>query len=126
MDEVEQFLTGGRQAPEGDVVMAAILFTDMVSSTEQSARLGHRKSTQLTDEHDAMVRAILQRYRGYEVKTLGDGFLASFDATTRAVRAAMEIVFAAKEMGIEVWACVHTGEVEVRADDVVGLTVAIA
>lgn len=73
-----------------------------------------------------MVRAALQRHRGHEVKTIGDGFLATFDATTRAVRAAMEIVAAARGMGLEVRAGVHTGEVEVRPDDVVGLAVSIA
>jgi class 3 adenylate cyclase len=126
LDEVEEFLTGSHQAPEGDVVTATILFTDIVASTEQSARMGHRKWTTLTDAHDAMVRATLQRHRGHEVKTIGDAFLATFDATTRAVRAAMEIVAAAKGMGLEVRAGVHTGDVEVRPDDVVGLAVTIA
>jgi pimeloyl-ACP methyl ester carboxylesterase len=125
LDEVEEFLTGSRQAPEGDVVTATILFTDMVASTEQSARMGHRKWTALTDAHDAMVRATLGRYRGREVKTTGDGFHATFDATTRAVRAAVEIVTQAKNMGIGVRAGVHVGEVEVRPNDVVGLTVSI-
>ncbi len=122
---IEEFLTGNRQAPEGDVVLAAVLFTDIVASTEQSARLGHRKWTALTDAHDTMVRAVLARYRGREVKTIGDGFLATFDATTRAVRAATEIVNQANGIGIEVRAGVHTGEVEVRPDDIVGLTVSI-
>jgi class 3 adenylate cyclase len=126
LDEVEEFLTGSRQAPEGDVVTATILFTDIVASTEQSARMGHRKWSTLTDDHDAMVRATLRRYRGREVKTVGDGFLATFDATTRAVRAAMEIVAAASGLGLNVRAGVHTGEVEARPDDVVGLAVSIA
>lgn len=126
LDEVEEFVTGSRQAPEGDVVLAAVLFTDIVASTEQSARLGHRKWTTLTDAHDTMIRAVLARHRGREVKTIGDGFLATFDATTRAVRAATEIVTQAKRMGLEVRAGVHTGEVEIRPDDVVGLTVSIA
>ncbi len=126
VDEVEEFLTGRHQAPEGDVVTTTILFTDIVSSTEQSARMGHRKWTKLTDDHDAMVRATLERYRGHEVKTIGDGFLATFDATTRAVHAAVEIVSRAKTMGLEVRAGVHNGEVEVRPDDVVGLAVTIS
>ena len=126
LDEVEEFLTGTHQAPEGDLVTATILFTDIVSSTEQSARLGHRRWSALTDQHDAIVRATLQRHRGREVKTIGDGFLVTFDATTRAVRAAREIVAAAKGIGLEVRAGVHIGEVEVRPDDVVGLTVSIA
>jgi class 3 adenylate cyclase/pimeloyl-ACP methyl ester carboxylesterase len=126
LDEIEEFLTGSRQAPEGDVVTATILFTDIVASTEQSARMGHRKWTALTDAHDTMVRATLKKYRGREIKTIGDGFLATFDATTRAVRAATEVVNAAKGMELEVRAGVHVGEVEVRPDDVVGLTVSIA
>jgi len=126
LDEIEEFLTGSHQGPEGDVVNATILFTDIVASTEQTARLGHRQWTTLSDEHDAMVRAALQRHRGREVKTTGDGFHATFDATTRAIRAATEIVAAAKGMGLDVRAGVHTGEVEVRPDDVVGLAVAIA
>jgi pimeloyl-ACP methyl ester carboxylesterase len=126
LDEIEEFVTGSRQPPEGDVVTTTVLFTDMVASTEQSARRGHRNWTALTDEHDAMVRAILARYRGSEVKTTGDGFLATFDATTRAVRAAVEIVTKAKNIGLGVRAGVHTGEVEVRPDDVIGLAVSIA
>jgi class 3 adenylate cyclase len=124
--EIEEFLTGSRQAPEGDVITATILFTDIVDSTEQSARLGHRKWTALIDGHDAMVRASLARHRGREVKTTGDGFHATFDATTRAVRAAQEIVTAAKAMGLEVRVGLHAGEIEVRPDDVVGLPVNIA
>ena len=126
VDEIEEFVTGARQAPEGDVVTTTLLFTDIVSSTEQSARLGHRKWITLVDDHDSMIRATLNRYRGREVKTVGDGFLATFDATSRAVRAALDIVNQAKTMGIEVRAGVHTGEAEVRPDDVVGLAVNIA
>jgi class 3 adenylate cyclase len=126
LDQIEEFLTGTHQAAEGDVVTATILFTDIVSSTEQSARMGHRKWSAVTHDHDAMVRATLQRHRGREVKTMGDGFLATFDATTRAVRAAKDIVAAATGIGIDVRAGVHTGEVEVRPDDVVGLAVTIA
>jgi class 3 adenylate cyclase len=126
LDEVEEFLTGTRQAPEGDVATATILFTDIVSSTEQSARLGHRKWTTLTDAHDDMVRRALARHRGREIKTIGDGFLATFDATTRAARAAMEIVSQARTIGLEVRAGVHAGEVEVRPNDVVGLAVSVA
>jgi class 3 adenylate cyclase/pimeloyl-ACP methyl ester carboxylesterase len=126
VDEIEEFLTGGHQAPEGEVVTATILFTDIVSSTEQSARLGHRRWTRLLEDHDAAVRSTLQRYRGNEVRTMGDGFLATFDATTRAVRAALDIVRAASGIGLKVRAGVHTGEVDVRRDDVVGLPVSIA
>jgi class 3 adenylate cyclase len=126
LDEIEEFLTGTHQAPEGDVVNATLLFTDIVSSTEQAARMGHRKWSSVTDQHYAMVRSSLSRFRGHEVDTAGDGFFATFDATTRAVRAAMEIVDQAKDMGLEVRAGVHTGEVEIKPDGVVGLAVNIA
>jgi class 3 adenylate cyclase/pimeloyl-ACP methyl ester carboxylesterase len=126
VDEIEEFLTGGHQPVEGDVVTATILFTDIVSSTEQAARMGHRRWTAVTAEHDAEVRRHLQRYGGREVKSIGDGFLATFDASTRAVRAAMEIVSSAGNMGLEVRAGVHAGEVEIRPDDVLGLPVSTA
>jgi len=126
LDEIEEFVTGSRQPPEGDVITSTILFTDIVASTEQSARLGHRRWTKLTDAHDTMVRSSLARHRGQEIKTIGDGFLATFDGTSRAVRAASEIVNGASGLGVEVRAGVHTGEIEVRPDDVVGLAVSIA
>jgi class 3 adenylate cyclase/pimeloyl-ACP methyl ester carboxylesterase len=126
VDAIEEFLTGGHQPHEGDLVTSTILFTDIVSSTEQSARLGHRVWRRLTADHDAMIRSALANYRGHEVKTTGDGFLATFDSASRAVQAAGEITKAARGMGLEVRAGVHTGEVEVRPDDVVGLPVSIA
>jgi pimeloyl-ACP methyl ester carboxylesterase/class 3 adenylate cyclase len=126
VDEIEEFLTGSHQAPEGDLITTTILFTDIVSSTEQSARFGHRKWSALTDAHDAMVRAVLRRHRGREIKTIGDGFLATFDASTRAVHAATEVLSTAEAMGLALRAGIHTGDVEARADDVVGLAVTIA
>jgi class 3 adenylate cyclase/pimeloyl-ACP methyl ester carboxylesterase len=126
VDEIEEFLTGGHQPPEGEVVTTSLLFTDIVSSTEQSASMGHRAWTALVDRHDAMVRASLRQHKGREVKTTGDGFLATFDATTRAVRAGMAIVAAAGQIGVDVRVGVHTGEVELRSDDAVGLPVSIA
>jgi class 3 adenylate cyclase/pimeloyl-ACP methyl ester carboxylesterase len=126
VDELEEFLTGTHQAPEGQVTTVSILFTDIVASTEQSARLGHRRWSRLVEDHDAMVRLALQRYQGREVKSTGDGFLLTFDAASRAVRAASDIVDAAHGAGLELRAGVHVGEVEVRPDDVVGLPVSIA
>jgi class 3 adenylate cyclase len=126
VDEIEEFLTGVRQSPEGDAVTATILFTDIVSSTEQAARLGHRTWRRVVEEHDALVRATLQRYHGHEVTTTGDGFLVTFDATTRAVRAAADIVRGARAIGLDVRAGVHTGEIEVRPNDIHGLAVNIA
>jgi class 3 adenylate cyclase len=126
VDEIEEFLTGAHQSPEGDTVTATIMFTDIVSSTEQAARLGHRKWRRLVEEHDAMVRATLQRYQGREVATTGDGFLATFDSTTRGVRAATDIVRNARTIGVEVRAGIHTGDIEVRPADIHGLPVNIA
>ena len=126
VDEIEEFLTGTHQAPEGDVVTAAVLFTDIVASTEQAAHVGHRPWTALLDAHNATVRATLDRYRGREIKTIGDGFLATFDATTRAVRAAIEIVAHAQQASLDVRAGVHSGEIEILPDDVAGLAVTIA
>jgi class 3 adenylate cyclase len=125
-DEIEEFLTGIRSGPEGDVVMASVLFTDIVASTEYQARVGPREWSRLSDHHDAMVRAALIRHRGHEVKTMGDGFLVTFDATARALRCAEEILVGATDIGLELRAGVHAGEVEVRGDDIGGLAVAIA
>jgi class 3 adenylate cyclase/pimeloyl-ACP methyl ester carboxylesterase len=126
VDEIEEFLTGASTGAEADVVMAAVLFTDVVASTEQQARVGPRQWSRLTDQHDAMVRAALARHRGHEVKTIGDGFLATFDATGRALRCAADILAGAKDIGLNLRVGVHTGEVEVRGDDIAGLAVTIA
>jgi class 3 adenylate cyclase len=126
MDEIEEFLTGARSGAEGEVVLAAVLFTDIVASTEHQARVGPREWSRLTDHHDAMVRAALARHRGHEVKTTGDGFLATFDATGRALRCTTEILAGARDIGLELRVGVHTGEVEVRGDDIAGLAVTIA
>jgi len=126
VDEIEEFLTGGRSGADADVMLAAVLFTDIVASTEHQARVGPREWSRLTDYHDAMVRAALSRHRGHEVKTTGDGFLATFDATGRALRCAADILAGAKDIGLELRAGVHTGEVEVRGDDIAGLAVTIA
>jgi class 3 adenylate cyclase len=125
-DEIEDFLTGARSGAEGDVLTLTVLFTDIVSSTEHQARMGPGEWSRLTDRHDAMVRSALARHRGHEVKTTGDGFLATFDATGRALRCATEVLAAAKDIGLDLRAGVHTGEVEVRGDDIAGLAVTIA
>jgi class 3 adenylate cyclase len=126
VDEIEDFLTGFRTGAEGDVVLAAVLFTDIVGSTEHQARVGPREWSRLTDRHDAMVRSALAHHRGYEVKTTGDGFLATFDATGRALHCATEILASVKDIGLDLRAGVHTGDVEVRGDDIAGLAVTIA
>jgi class 3 adenylate cyclase len=104
------------------------MLTDIVGSTELQARLGSgvREWSRRSDEHDAMVREVLARYRGHEIKTTGDGFLATFDATTRALRCVPEILARAKGMGLDLRAGLHMGEVEVRGLDIGGLAVSIA
>jgi class 3 adenylate cyclase len=126
VDEIEEFLTGARSGTEGDVLTMTVLFTDIASSTEHQARVGPREWSRLTDHHDAMVRYALALYRGHEVKTTGDGFLATFDATGRALGCASEILAGARDIGLQLRAGVHTGEVEVRGDDIAGLAVTIA
>jgi class 3 adenylate cyclase len=126
VDEIEEFLTGARSGAEGDVLTMTVLFTDIVASTEHQSRVGPREWSRLTDHHDAMVRAALSRHRGHEVKTTGDGFLATFDAAGRALRCAADILAGAKDIGLGLRAGVHTGEVEVRGDDIGGLAVTIA
>jgi class 3 adenylate cyclase len=126
VDEIEEFLTGARSGAEPDVLTATVLFTDIVGSTEQQARIGAGGWSRLVDQHEAMTRAALLRHRGREVKTTGDGFLATFDATGRALRCAAEILAAAEGIGLELRAGVHTGEIEIRGDDIAGLAVTIA
>ena len=125
-DEIEEFLTGTHSGAEGEVVLAAVLFTDIVASTEHQSRVGPRGWSRLADHHDAVVRAALEHYRGHEVNTTGDGFLATFDATGRALRCAAEIVAGAKDIGLDLRVGIHTGEVEVRGGGLGGLAVVIA
>jgi class 3 adenylate cyclase len=126
VDEIEEFLTGARSGTDGDVLTMTVLFTDIVASTEHQARVGSREWSRITDHHDAMIRSALARHRGHEVKTTGDGFLATFDATGRALRCAAEILAGAESVGLDLRAGIHTGEVEVRGDDIAGLAVTIA
>ncbi len=124
--EFETFLSGVREHDAVfDRVLATVLFTDIVDSTAQSAALGDRAWRQVREQHDQVVRAHLARYRGREVKTMGDGFLATFDGPARAVRCAQAIVADVDGLGIEVRAGLHTGEVELDGDDVSGIAVAI-
>jgi class 3 adenylate cyclase len=126
VDEIEEFLTGARSGAEADMVTAAVLFTDIVASTEQQSRLGPRAWSRICERHDAMVREALTRHRGREVKTTGDGFLTTFESTGRAIRCATSILSDAKDIGLQLRVGVHTGEVEVRGNDIGGLTVSIA
>ena len=123
--EVAEFLTGHQADVADDRVLATVLFTDIVDSTRRAAEIGDRDWRALLDAHDAVVRAQLARFRGREVNTSGDGFLAMFDGPQRAIRCAMSIRDAVRSLGIEVRAGLHTGECEVRGDDIGGIAVHI-
>jgi pimeloyl-ACP methyl ester carboxylesterase len=125
LDEVEEFLVGSRGAAGSDRALATILFTDIVGSTEKAAELGDSGWRQLLERHDAAVRRQLSLYRGREVKTMGDGFLATFDGPARAIRCASALQEEVAGLGIEVRAGIHTGEVELIGDDVGGMAVNI-
>ena len=122
---IEEFLIGTALPPAPDRVLKTILFSDMVGSTERAVELGDSRWRHLLDEHDAAVRRDLEEYRGTEVKTTGDGFLAAFDGPARAIRCAQAIAADAHSLGIEVRIGLHTGECEVRGDDLAGIAVHI-
>jgi class 3 adenylate cyclase len=123
--EIAEFLTGEQAEVADDRVLATVLFTDIVDSTRRAAEIGDRDWHALLDAHDAVVRSQLSRFRGREVNTSGDGFLAMFDGPQRAIRCAMAIRDAVQALGIEVRAGLHTGECEVRGDDIGGIAVHI-
>lgn len=123
--EIAEFLTGEQAEVTDDRVLATVLFTDIVDSTRRAAEIGDRDWHALLDAHDAVVRAQLARFRGREVNTSGDGFLAMFDGPQRAIRCAIAIRDAVRALGIEVRAGLHTGECEIRGDDIGGIAVHI-
>ena len=123
--EINEFLTGTRAPVDEDRVLATVLFTDIVGSTSRAAEMGDRDWRALLDAHDAVVRAQLSRFRGREVSTAGDSFFATFDGPQRAIRCAMQIRDALRPLSLEVRAGLHTGECEVRGDDVGGIAVHI-
>ena len=123
--EIAQFLTGHQADVADDRVLATVLFTDIVDSTRRAAEMGDRDWRALLDAHDAVVRSQLARFCGREVNTSGDGFLAMFDGPQRAIRCAMAIRDAVQALGIQVRAGLHTGECEVRGDDIGGIGVHI-
>jgi class 3 adenylate cyclase len=125
LDEVEEFLVGSRRASESERALATVLFTDIVGSIEKAASLGDRAWRQLLERHDAGVRRQLSLHRGREVKTMGDGFLATFDGPARAIRCAQAVQGELKRIGLDVRAGIHTGEVELIGDDVGGMAVNI-
>jgi class 3 adenylate cyclase len=126
LDEIEEFVTGVRPVHEPDRVLATVLFTDIVGSTERAAHLGDRRWRQLLKEHHGAIRRQLDRYRGREIDTAGDGFLATFDGPARAIRCAAAICDVLRPLGLEIRAGIHTGEVELMDSNIGGIAVHIA
>jgi class 3 adenylate cyclase len=125
LDEIEEFVTGLRHGPPVDRVLSTILFTDIVESTQTAARLGDRDWRGLLDDHDSITHREVERFRGRVIKSTGDGALATFDGPARAVRCATAIRDALSTLGLQVRAGVHTGEIELRGEDVGGMAVHI-
>ena len=125
LDEVEEFVTGVRGGQGAERVLATLLFTDIVGSTDRAAHLGDKRWRDLLDRHDQRVRTEIGRFRGREVNTVGDGFVATFDSPSRAIECAVSIRETLKASDIGVRAGIHTGEIEVRGNDVAGMAVHI-
>jgi class 3 adenylate cyclase/alpha-beta hydrolase superfamily lysophospholipase len=125
LDEIQDFVTGVRPAPTSRRILATILFTDIVGSTRVAAEMGDGRWQRLLDDHYRIARRQLDRYDGHEVKTVGDGILATFDGPARAIRCAAAIRDEVGELGLEIRAGLHTGEIEVEPDDIAGLAVHI-
>jgi class 3 adenylate cyclase len=125
LDEIEEFLTGSRHAAEPDRALATVLFTDIAGSTARAATLGDRRWRELLQHHQTLVRDRLATYEGREVKTMGDGFLATFDGPAKAIRCACAIAERSSSEGVEIRAGVHTGECELIGNDVGGMAVHI-
>ena len=125
LDEIREFVTGVREAHEPDRVLATVLFTDIVGSTERATQLGDRRWRELLDAHHAAVRRELERFRGREIDTAGDGFLASFDGPARAIRCAEAAVESVRGLGLDIRAGVHTGECELHGGKLAGIAVHI-
>jgi class 3 adenylate cyclase len=123
--EIEHFITGSRPAPQHDRVLATVLFTDIVGSTDRAAEIGDARWRELLAEHDRVVRQALDRFEGREVKTTGDGFLATFDGPARAIRCAEAIHEALRPIGVDVRVGLHTGEIDLVDGDVEGIAVHI-
>jgi class 3 adenylate cyclase len=125
LDEIEEFLTGIRHSPEPDRILATVLFTDIVGSTQRAAALGDHAWRDLLEGHHTIVRRQLARFRGIEIDTAGDGFLATFDGPARAIRCAVGICREVRSLGIEVRAGLHTGECQMMGKKVGGIAVHI-
>ena len=123
LSDIQEFITGERPIDSSDRILATVLFLDIASSTERAAELGDTPWRNLLNSYYAIVRKELARFRGKETNTTGDGFLATFDGPARAVRCALAIALAVRQLGIEVRAGVHTGECELMGDNVGGIAV---
>ncbi len=123
--EVEEFLTGERTAREPDRMLATVMFTDIVDSTSRAVELGDRRWRELVERHDELLRSVIARHRGREIKTMGDGFLATFDGPARGIGAAVSARDAVRSLDLEIRAGLHTGEVEVMREDIGGIAVNI-
>ena len=125
-DEAEELLTGVRRAPQATRVLATVLFSDIASSTQRAAAIGDGEWRRVLDGHDDMVRRLLRRFAGREVKATGDGFMATFDGPARAIQCAVAIRDGARQLGLDVRVGLHCGEVELRGADIGGIAVHIA
>jgi pimeloyl-ACP methyl ester carboxylesterase len=123
VNEIEEFLTGARRGAEPDRVLATVLFTDIVGATERASRVGDRNWHDLLDSHHQLVRRELEHFRGREIDTAGDGFLATFDGPARGVRCACAISNGVRALGLEIRAGLHTGECELMGDKLGGIAV---
>ena len=126
LSEVEEFVTGSRRSPEADRILATILLTDMVGSTDRAARLGDQRWRAVLDAHDEIVRGQLKQFRGRLHRATGDGVLATFDGPARGVRCAQSLRDALREAGIDIRSGLHAGEIELRGDEIGGIAVHIA
>jgi class 3 adenylate cyclase len=126
LGEIEQFVTGGRAEREADRVLATVMFTDICKSTERAAELGDSRWRSLLEQHDSTVLNQLARHHGKPIKSVGDGYLATFDGPARAIRAARGIAAELQDIGLDIRAGLHTGECEVIGEDVGGMAVHIA
>ena len=126
LGEVQEFLTGARAVPDADRVLATVLFTDIVDSTRTATELGDQRWRSVLEAHQRAVRDALTRFNGREVKSTGDGFLATFDGPARAIQCAGAILQSSEASGIAIRAGLHTGECEVMGDDIGGIAVHIA